>query len=204
MRRRSSRSSSAPGLGATAPASKTGTAAPTQERPCVHASCTAAGSQTTVRTIESPEALAGARGVIPQRVISEWTPENPEVPHFEMLDLMDRVEYDEDFYDAHEPAGGLKLLGNAVLGKVQSFPDTNGHPPHAEGEGYLCYRSLVQLGTDDGDVSDYTETFLYSSARHISTTSSLVGALAGERGNRRLALLQSWALGCSAYTEVVY
>lgn len=74
------------------------------------------GSQTTVRTIENPEALAGARGVIPQRVISEWTPGNPEVPHFEMLDLMDGVEYDEDFYDAHEPAGGLKLLGNAVLG----------------------------------------------------------------------------------------
>ncbi|EIW53018.1 uncharacterized protein TRAVEDRAFT_67328 [Trametes versicolor FP-101664 SS1] len=114
------------------------------------------GSQTAVRPIETPEALAGARGVLPQRVISEWTPGNPEVPHFEMLDMMDGGEYDEDFYDAHEPAGGLKLLGNAVLGKVQNFPDTNGRPPHGEAEGYLCYRSLVQLGTDDGDMSDYT------------------------------------------------
>ncbi|OJT13256.1 hypothetical protein TRAPUB_10191 [Trametes pubescens] len=132
------------------------------------------GDNTSPRAIAHPEALAGARGVLPQRVISEWTPWNPEAPHFQMLDIMDGVVYDEDFYDAHEPAGGLKLLGNAVLGgclrvcggpatdrdlllgKVQNFPDTDGHSAHGEAEGYLCYRSLVQLGTDDGDVSDYT------------------------------------------------
>ncbi|KAI0641667.1 hypothetical protein C8Q79DRAFT_285508 [Trametes meyenii] len=93
----------------------------------------------------------------PLRVILSWSPGNPEVPHFEEQFGMD-FECDDALYDAHEPARGLKLLGNAIWGKVTNVTGPNSGwcaACEAAGTKVWDYRCLVQLGTDDIQVEDF-------------------------------------------------
>ena len=53
---------------------------------------------------------------IEQRVIVGWTAGNPEMPHEAA-----NFDYDEEAYQAHEPAMGLKLLGYPVQGRKQCY-----------------------------------------------------------------------------------
>ncbi|OSD03242.1 hypothetical protein PYCCODRAFT_1434657 [Trametes coccinea BRFM310] len=114
-----------------------------------------------------------------QRIVATWTPENPEVPHRETLFQLGCTDYDEEFYDAHEPVSGLKLLGHAILGMVENLP---GDGDQEEGcsscnadhspDSAWSFRCLVQLGTDVVDDCDESEfmtsgnTYVLQCTRH--------------------------------------
>ena len=60
--------------------------------------------------------MDGEKFFIEQRVIVGWTAGNPEMPHEAA-----NFDYDEEAYQAHEPAMGLKLLGYPVQGRNQCY-----------------------------------------------------------------------------------
>ncbi|KAJ7665234.1 hypothetical protein DFH06DRAFT_1323629 [Mycena polygramma] len=54
-------------------------------------------------------------GFLPAKLVQSWTPGKHETLHYELLWGQDDS---EEFYAAHEPEPGLKLLGNSVRGAV--------------------------------------------------------------------------------------
>ncbi|KAI0641670.1 hypothetical protein C8Q79DRAFT_988709 [Trametes meyenii] len=136
-----------------------------------------------------PRALASAENTtawgsidpdfsLPQRVISSWTAGNPEALAIEALDELDDIgDYDGAFFEAHGPASGLKLLGNAVLGKVNNISGPlNGRCTEGAGDdldadgGHWDYRCLVQLGTPqlagDHNFSTTGNIWVYQCKQH--------------------------------------
>ncbi|KAI0758157.1 hypothetical protein C8Q74DRAFT_1221853 [Fomes fomentarius] len=77
---------------------------------------------------------------IEQRVITRWVAGNPEMLHEAVSD----EEYNEEIYQAHEPALGLKLLGYPVQGKFLC-PSIERCPR---------YRTHKTSNTDGGDDTD--------------------------------------------------
>ncbi|KAI9065909.1 hypothetical protein FKP32DRAFT_1590233 [Trametes sanguinea] len=109
-----------------------------------------------------------------QRIITAWTPGSPEVPHEEMLFQMGCMDYDAEFYDAHEPVSGLKLLGHAVLGKVQNFPEDEDQQEGCSScsasdapNTIWGFRCLVQLGTDEVDAEWDQSEFMTSGNAYV-------------------------------------
>ncbi|KAI0751184.1 hypothetical protein C8Q80DRAFT_557253 [Daedaleopsis nitida] len=104
---------------------------------------------------------------VEQRVITAWAAGNPEMAHEE-----GNYGYDEELYERHAPADGLKLLGYPVQGKFfssyhESCPRVRGGDDNAaqnddggdveaaallhEAEAYGPWRCLLQLGTSTED-----------------------------------------------------
>ena len=71
------------------------------------------GAVNTAAVAATRAALDEDRFFIPQRVISGWTPGNPEMLH-EAVNF--DIACDDPQYLDHEPASGLKLLGQPVQG----------------------------------------------------------------------------------------
>ncbi|KAI0357207.1 hypothetical protein OH77DRAFT_1399680, partial [Trametes cingulata] len=105
--------------------------------------------------LASPEAEheasnAARRGPAPpERVILEWTAGTPETAHLEE----DSGDFDDEYYAAHEPAQGLKLLGYPERGKFYCTSTDSGECTAGDAGPHCDWRCLIQLGTQDEDNS---------------------------------------------------
>ncbi|KAI0820896.1 hypothetical protein BC628DRAFT_1329420 [Trametes gibbosa] len=107
--------------------------------------------------------LLEAEELLPERVISTWTAGRQET-----LDQESYWDYPEGFYEQHEPAEGLKLLGYPTLGKFYtSARDTEACNMGDDGP-HNDWRCLIQLGTREEDNPFYTtgNIFVNQCERH--------------------------------------
>ncbi|KAI0631819.1 hypothetical protein C8Q77DRAFT_1129218 [Trametes polyzona] len=92
--------------------------------------------------------------LIPERVIVEWTPGRQETEHEA---ANEDLNFDDAYYEAHEPADGLKLLGYPIRGKYYyGTSDPYGNCVAGDEGPHFDWRCLVQLGTRDDDNPIYT------------------------------------------------
>ncbi|KAI0364634.1 hypothetical protein BV20DRAFT_974197 [Pilatotrama ljubarskyi] len=103
--------------------------------------------------------------LIPERVISGWRAGTPETVHWEVADP---ETFDQAFYDAHEPAEGLKLLGYPVQGKFHCTSTDDGLCAAGDEGPHDAWRCLIQLGTREDDNPIYTvgNMFVDQCAQH--------------------------------------
>ena len=78
--------------------------------------------------VQDPAAIAAARAelgeeqfFIDQRVITGWAAGRPEMMHEDA-----NYDFDEELYEDHQPASGLKLLGFPVQGRIFAASDSAG------------------------------------------------------------------------------
>ncbi|KAJ7183269.1 hypothetical protein C8R46DRAFT_1066432 [Mycena filopes] len=81
-------------------------------------------------------------GFLPRRVVETWIPGKEETLHHELSWGQDET---EEFYAAHEPEEGLKLLGHTVRGKYYCADDECPQGVQLPGQ-YHPRRELLQLG----------------------------------------------------------
>ncbi|RPD67388.1 hypothetical protein L226DRAFT_529739 [Lentinus tigrinus ALCF2SS1-7] len=113
------------------------------------------------------------RFFIAPRVISGWTPGNPELLHEA---VNNEIEPDDPQYLEHAPAPGLKLLGQPVQGKYYtSILDQCPKPVLREQDHNT--RCLLQLGTDseDGPVFTTGNTWIEQCTVHPEVLSMTIG-----------------------------
>ncbi|KAJ6486128.1 hypothetical protein C8R47DRAFT_529793 [Mycena vitilis] len=79
-------------------------------------------------------------GFLPAKSVQSWTPGKHETLHYELL--WGQNDSDE-FYAAHEPEPGLKLLGNSVRGKYYCSED---ECPKTGRHEFPSRRELIQIG----------------------------------------------------------
>ncbi|KAI0327853.1 hypothetical protein GY45DRAFT_1327040 [Cubamyces sp. BRFM 1775] len=96
--------------------------------------------------------------VIPERVITGWTAGRPETEHDE--GYLYKPE-DEQYYEEHEPAEGLKLLGYPIRGKYYNNTSLSDNCQAGDAGSHDEWQCLIQLGTREEDNPIYTTGNIY-------------------------------------------
>ncbi|KAH9850460.1 hypothetical protein C2E23DRAFT_869922 [Lenzites betulinus] len=115
--------------------------------------------------------LADADEILPEQVIAAWMAGREET-----VDVESYWDYPEGFYEEHEPAEGLKLLGYPVLGKYYySARDIDQCKVGDDGP-HFDWRCLVQLGTREEDNPFFTtgNIFIDQCERHPQVLDAVV------------------------------
>ncbi|KAF8071617.1 hypothetical protein FPV67DRAFT_1411861 [Lyophyllum atratum] len=89
----------------------------------------------------------------PIHVVTGWTEAKLEMVHEEDRPFVPDVS--EDFYNEHEPAGGVKLLGYPTKGKFKCGDWGNGCPINEDGCKWRC---IIQLGSQENEAFDLLDT----------------------------------------------